>query len=100
MNSSKLLKTSSFPFKKYIQALREQSSMKETLYAYLLKELNDMGAHTTEWIISKIPFALLSLLGNGFFTFFPCTHPLQVDSCFVWNSGRPDTALLAIGSAL
>ena len=28
-----------------------------------LNELDDMAPHTSEWIISRIPFALLSLMG-------------------------------------
>ena len=40
-------------------------------------------------MISKIPFALLSLLGNVFFVLFPFVHPLQTPSCFACISGRP-----------
>ena len=47
-----------------------------------------------------MPLALLSLLGNVFFLFFPFAHPLQTPSCFSWNFGSPSTTLLAIGSAL
>ena len=65
-----------------------------------LSELDDMGPQKFEWIISSIPFALLSLLGNVFFTFFPCAHPLQIPSCFVWIYRSPKIDFLAISSAL
>ena len=55
---------------------------------------------TSEWMISSMPLALLSLLGNVFFVFFPFAHPLQIPSCFAWNFGIPSIDLLAIGSAL
>ena len=98
--SLNLLNTSFFPFKKYIQVLHEKPSIKETLYKYPLNELEDMGPHTSECIISIIPLALLSLLGNVFFAFFPCAHPLQMPSWFYWISGNDDTTLLSIGSVM
>ena len=65
LNYLNLLNTSSFLFKNI-----ENSSMKETYYTCPLNKLDDIELHTLEWMISKIPFALLSLLGNVFFLSF------------------------------
>ena len=98
--SLNLLKTSLFHFKKYIQVLCEKSSIKETLYTYSLNELYDTSPHTFKCTIYSIPLAFISPLGNVFFTFFPCAHPLQIPSCFAYISGNPETSLFSINSTL
>ena len=55
-----------------------------------------MSQHTYECTISSIPLTLLSLLGNVFFTFFPCAHPLQTPSCFAWIYESVETSLLVV----
>ena len=41
---------------------RKVINERNIVYIYPLRELDDIGPHTSEWIISKIPFSLLSHL--------------------------------------
>ena len=67
---------------------------------FIIKKVDTFGPHTSERMISSMPLALLSLLGNVFFVLFPFAHTLHIPSCFVWNYRRPSIDLLAIGSVL
>ena len=98
--SLNLLKTSLFPFNKYIQLLCEKSYIKETQYAYPFIELEYMGPHKSECTIYSIHLTFLSLLGIVFFTLFPCAHLFQMDSFFTWTFGNPKNYFLVIGRDL
>ena len=64
------------------------------VHTYPLSEVDDIGLHTSKWMISKIPFSFLSLLGNVFFVYFPFAHPLQTPSSFYCISRRPSVSFV------
>jgi hypothetical protein len=74
--------------------------MNDTYYTYPLMEDDGIGPHTSEWMISRTPFVLLSLFGNRFFMFFPCAHPFHTPLSSPLSFGKPVTALHMYGSTL
>jgi hypothetical protein len=67
---------------------------------YPLMEVDCIGPHISEWMISKNPSALLSLFEKGLLILFPCAHPFHTPSLSTLNSSRPVTALVTYGNAL
>jgi hypothetical protein len=52
----------------------------------------------SECIRSRISLDLLLLLENGFLTFLPRAHPLQIPSCVDCSYGIPSTIFLRNGN--
>jgi len=70
-----------------------------TKYSPPLRALADIGPQISECISPNMPFALLSLLDNVAFAYFPSTHTLHISSCSVLRTGTPVTVSLSILSA-
>ena len=80
--------SSSFHVKK-IQHFHEKSLIQMTKYLFLEVEAVEKGPQTSEWILSNISCALLSLSWNLDFVYFPKVHPLHTSCCSSTLLRRP-----------